>query len=58
MLLTVHSFLHLHISSPLIEFKVHVWEKETISGGVATSEDLRGEGDVYINDGVQGGSTS
>lgn len=40
------------------KFDVHVWEKETISGGVATSEDLRGEGDVYINDGVQGGSTS
>ena len=41
-----------------ILFKVHVWEKEKVSGGVATSEDISGEGDLFVNDGVQGGATS
>nr|KAG5692076.1 hypothetical protein BaRGS_021508 [Batillaria attramentaria] len=35
------------------KFSVDVWEKASVAGGVATSNDIRGN--TFVNDGVQGG---
>lgn len=39
-------------------FSVEVWDKQPTAGGVATSENIEGKGNLYINDGVQGGAPS
>ncbi|KAH9519331.1 hypothetical protein Btru_075279 [Bulinus truncatus] len=37
------------------QFEVHMWDKKSHPGGVATTEKIDGPGDLRINDGVQGG---
>ncbi|CAG5120407.1 unnamed protein product [Candidula unifasciata] len=39
-------------------FDVHVWEKSALPGGVASSVRIEGPGNLFINDGVQGGTRS
>uniref|UniRef100_A0A2C9K765 Amine oxidase domain-containing protein n=1 Tax=Biomphalaria glabrata TaxID=6526 RepID=A0A2C9K765_BIOGL len=37
------------------KFEVHIWDKSSFPGGVATTEPIEGPGNLRINDGVQGG---